>query len=291
MNTTSRPVLVGVDGHVHSRLALEHAVAEAVHRGRELRIVHAVPVTVGGVYVLPVLEHQEEVAEQVLREAVDRVRELAPDLPVTTTHPVGDAAACLVHESQHADLVVVGARGRGAAASAFLGSTSLYVAGHAYCPVAVVRHLPPPDTTTRGIVVGADGSATGDAALGEAFRLADERDLHLSVVHASTLASVETQLTIIDSPDLRERVLDEERLVMDRAVGAWQEKYPDVEVDTRIVDDHPVQALLEAAEGAVLLVVGSRGRGGFAGLVLGSVGQGVLHGASCPVLVVRPERR
>ncbi|MBR7742434.1 universal stress protein [Phycicoccus sp. BSK3Z-2] len=290
MNTTThRPVLLGTDGCEHSTAALEWAVAEAVRRDRDLRVLHAVPVTLGGIHALPAMEHQEAHAEQVVSETTERAHRLAPDLTVTTVRPVGDAAASLVHESRTADLVVVGARGRGAVAGAFLGSTSLHVAGHAHCPVAVVRHRADADTPRTAVVVGVDGSGNADAALGEAFRLADERGMPLVVVHGSTAATVGTHLAVVDSPELRERIAEYERSSTEHAVAGWRQKYPGVDVDVRVVDEHPVLALTDAAADAAILVVGSRGLGGFGGLVLGSVGQGVLHRAQCPVLVVRPE--
>lgn len=63
--------------------------------------------------------------------------------------------------------------------------------------------------------------------------------------------------------------------------------HPDVELNTRLMSGQPARCLLLAAESAELLVVGSRGRGGFSGLLLGSVSQGVLHHAHCPVAIVR----
>ncbi|HEU5108335.1 MAG TPA: universal stress protein, partial [Micromonosporaceae bacterium] len=71
-------------------------------------------------------------------------------------------------------------------------------------------------------------------------------------------------------------------------LARWADRYPTVKVHRVVTRDRPAHALLEAAAGAELTVVGSRGRGGFAGLLLGSVSQALIHHAPCPVLIARP---
>jgi nucleotide-binding universal stress UspA family protein len=184
---------------------------------------------------------------------------------------------------------VVGARGRGALATALLGSTSVDVAAAARCPVVVVRELPTPGATPARVVVGSDGSELSAAAIGEAFAQADARGLDLTVVQAWYLDTTTGGLAALSVESVRREVAQAEQAVAAEAVAGWREKYPDVRVHVHVLQGHPVQAVVEHSKGAELVVVGSRGRGGFGGLLLGSVSQGVLHHAHCPVMVVHPD--
>jgi nucleotide-binding universal stress UspA family protein len=214
---------------------------------------------------------------------------------VTTSTAYGNPAALIVAASRGAGLVVVGARGRGALASALLGSTSIDVAAHAHVTVVVVREFPTPLPQRPGVVVGTDGSDESDAAVAAAFHEADRRDLPLTVVHAWLLDYAASGagygagygVIVPGHADIRRQVGEAAVAVTAESIAGWSEKYPDVVVRQHVVNAHPVQALVDHSAGAELLVVGSRGRGGFAGLLLGSVSQGVLHHAHCPVMVVR----
>jgi len=299
MSTINRPVVVGVDGQAPSALALDWAVDEASRQHLPMLLVHARPVPLRGPALDPVLDpvpdaevlpHDAE-SERILEEAVERVRTLSPGTRTETLTGYGRAGNLLVDASSGAALVVVGARGRGSVRSAMLGSTSVDVVAHAHCPVAVVRHLPAVAPDRPGVVVGSDGSPVSEAAVAEAFRQADARLLPLTVVHTWQLDYTGTGMAVLESEELRRQLAQEERALAAEVVAGWSEKYPDVVVHQHVMQAHPVQALVQHSRGAELLVVGSRGRGGFRGLLLGSVSQGVLHHAECPVLVVRPEGR
>jgi nucleotide-binding universal stress UspA family protein len=134
----------------------------------------------------------------------------------------------------------------------------------------------------RGVVVGSDGSPVSELALGYAFEQASRRGVHLDVVH-SCWTTVPSGLT----HDVKADQVTRERLTLSEALAGWSEKYPDVQVRERLPMGPIVLTLTEAAENAELLVVGSRGRGGFRSLLLGSVSQGVLQHAGCAVAVVR----
>ncbi len=242
-----------------------------------------------GPHVEPLMATSDAVAKQVLTEATKRIRSVSGAIEVTMSTGIGSPAALLVEASRTAQLVVVGARGRGGLAIAFLGSTSLDVAAHAHCPVTVVRTLPPTSDPGEGVVVGHDSSDLSDAALGEAFRQADQQSVPLTVVHTWTIEYADTGMVVLDTNELRSRLGDQVTAATEEAVAAWSEKYPQVRVRTRVLDQHPVSALVDASRDAALVVVGSRGLGGFRGMVLGSVSQGVLHEAHCPVMVVRPQ--
>lgn len=167
-----------------------------------------------------------------------------------------------------------------------LGSVAQSLAGQAGCPVVVVRGDAAGAVPTEGpVVVGVDGSPTGEAALAFAYEAAADRSAPLVAVHAWMDAVVDpVMVPLLD----RELMETEERVVLAERLAGWAEKYPEVAVRRVVILDRPVHALLEAARDAQLLVVGSRGRSGVRGLLLGSVGHAVLHRSPCPVAVVRP---
>jgi nucleotide-binding universal stress UspA family protein len=126
-----------------------------------------------------------------------------------------------------------------------------------------------------------------EAAIATAFEQADRRGLPLTVVHAWVPEYVGTGIASLAAETHLQRLAEEEAALAAEVLAGWSEKYPDVAVHRVTVRAHPVAALVDSSKGAELVVVGSRGRGGFAGLLLGSVSQGVLHHAHCPVMVVR----
>jgi nucleotide-binding universal stress UspA family protein len=286
---TTRPLVVGVDGRPHTRNALDWAIDEAVRRRCGIRLVHGRSVPVQGPHIEPLMAASDEVSKRVLHEAEQRIHSVSPSTPVTTATGIGGPGALLVDASTDAGLVVVGARGRGTVSSAFLGSSSVEVAARAHCPVVVVRELPTTSSPASGVVVGSDGSEVSNAAIGEAFGEAHARQAPLTAVHAWLFDFDDTNLPAVDAESLQENMVRQSSAVTSQSVTDWSEKFPDVEVRLRVVNAHPVEALAELSREAELVVVGSRGRGGFRGLLLGSVSQGVLHHAHCPVMVVRPE--
>lgn len=284
------PIVVGLDGRDHTRDALDWALAEAVRRQCGVHLVHGRSVPVQGPHIEPLMAASDAVANQVLHEATQRIRSASGAIDVTTSTGIGSPAALLVEASRGAQLVVVGARGRGALSSAFLGSTSLDVAAHAHCPVTVVRTLPRTSDPVQGVVVvGYDASDISNTALGEGFRQAEEWGAPLTVVHTWALEYADTGMVVLDTDEVRGRVGEHVADSTEQAVAAWSEKYPQVKVRSRVLNEHPVAALVDASREAALVIVGSRGLGGFRGMLLGSVSQGVLHQAHCPVMVVRPQ--
>jgi len=145
-------------------------------------------------------------------------------------------------------------------------------------------------TTTEGasapvVAVGVDGSEGAAKALAFAAEEARLRGATLRVVQAWSVPPV-TTLTYVPAELFDDARLEAER-ELDQQVTAALGFEPHVVVDKRLVEGPPAQALLEQSGDVVLLVVGSRGRGGFGGLVLGSVSTQVVHHATCPVTVVR----
>ncbi|MGI5170888.1 universal stress protein [Spirillospora sp. CA-253888] len=284
-------ILVGVDDSELSMAALDWAVEEARRRNAGLRVLHA---------VLPWLmrEHPDpktaEVREwmvncgrEVLDRALARVRDRAPDLEVTGAVVPGPSSEALVGAAKDALMTVVGTHGANALGGMLLGSVAWQVAAHAPGPVVVVRG---DGTGPHGeVVVGVDGSDGGDAALGFAFREAALRGARLRAVLAWTfpmpVGGPAGFAPAVYDPELV--AADEERVLLE-ALAEWRERFPEVEVVPEVVHGTATRALAGASARADLLVVGSRGRGGFAGLVLGSVSHALLHRAHCPVAVVRP---
>ena len=161
----------------------------------------------------------------------------------------------------------------------------MQVAAHAHCPVVVVRALRAPAAADASVVVGVDGSESSALAIAYAFEQARSRGVGLTVLHAWRLDHIEgasaSAIWTVDWPTFAHG----EQILVAESLAGWLEKYPDVAVRQHSLRGLPVEALIRASENACLVVVGTRGRGGFGGLLLGSVSQGVMHGASCPVAI------
>lgn len=284
-----RPVVVGVDGSPSAERAVAWAAAEAARRGVALRAVTAFgwpseqrarQVVIGEPYRDQLLAE----ARRRLEEAAAIAGKAAPGLEVTTQVEVGSPITALGSEARGAQLVVLGDRGLGGLAGLVLGSVAVGLAAHAASPVVIVRGE---RTAAEGtVVVGIDGSPVSEAALAFAFDAASAREADLVAVHAWWPTAVDKSLgPMMDW----EAVAVEETAVLAERLAGWGQKYPDVTVRRETVRDTPARALVRASRDAQLVVVGSRGRGNAAGLVLGSVSHGVLHASHCPVAIVRPE--
>jgi nucleotide-binding universal stress UspA family protein len=232
---------------------------------------------------MPPVEIESDRGWSLLTSAVAGLEHL--DLQVEPILDVGRPARILLEHARHAQLVVVGSRGHGDFSALLLGSTSLQVAMHAPCPVIVVRWPRPgavSGPSVGRIVVGIDGSELSESAVAFAFDEADRRDVGLTALHAW-----ESPLPEALPTHEWQAVEDEERALLAERLAGWGEKYPDVDVDHRVVRGDAIANLVAESVGAELTVVGSRGAGGFRGLVLGSVSHGLLHHAGSPVAVVR----
>lgn len=285
---SARPVVVGYDGSSSSEAALRWAVAEALHLGRRLRLVHAAsypvspdPIGSGS----GVLRDAEEFAAG----AVERVRRLAPGLEVEPIVSEHYPAQVLIGLSEHAELVVLGSRGRGGFAGLLLGSVSQEVAGQALCPVVVLRDddgSAPPAPDGR-VVVGVDAWHAAGPALDAAFDYAASHTLGILAVAAWTPYYLDSALAAAPMMigDWRGDLLTA-REALPSALAPWLARYPEVAVEERVVVAPAADALVQLSTQQLLLVVGSRGRGRVASLALGSVSHSVLHRATCPVMVV-----
>ncbi|MBH0781083.1 universal stress protein [Nocardia bovistercoris] len=287
------PVVVGVDGNHTCESAIRWAARTAARRRRRLHIVHALGFSstraVLGSYdvMIPaVTEGMRERGDRVLAEATRVARDAAPDLTVVTELSEADPAELLVAISERAHMVVLGARS-GVGTLRHLGSTVLTVAAHGHGAIVVVH-----DTDVREtgpVVIGVDGSPVGDAAVATSFAEASERGVELVAIHAwSDMDSGTFAGTTYFELPAAEREVVERALTAERLAG-YQEKYPDVRVTREVHTNGPRLHLADASAGAALLVVGSRGRGGFRGLLLGSTSTWIMQHAQCPVMIVHPE--
>jgi len=272
-------ILVGYDGSPAAEQALRWAVRECGLRRLPLAICHAWhwPYAMDPVH-LPSADTVRKFAENLLHKAVLEAEGLAPGLKVRSVLHRGPAASALLHEASGAALLVVGARGAEGFPGLPTGSTAVQVAGHALCPVAVVRE-PGADGP---VAVGVDGSHASDAALAFAFEEAAVRERGLLAVHAAPLP---------DDPDSRDEAAREAGALLQRMVAPWATKYPRVEARTRLAHEDPRSALRAAAEESALLVLGDRRDELPATVRLGAVSGAMLDTAPCTLVVVRPWRR
>jgi nucleotide-binding universal stress UspA family protein len=283
-NTGSAQVIAGFDGSPDARRALVWAADLARVKKAPLHVV----VAMGDLRMQRVtdldVDWEQAYKAELSADAHATVDALGLDDVSVEISPYAPAPVIL-GEADEATVVVMGSRGHGRLAEAFIGSVSQHIAHHAPCTVVVVRE--PSDPASRTVVVGVDGSAGGRAALDLAFDYASARGAPVRAVYVS-------QGSLARLSRAHERPVtegDEElaaaRPVILQALEPYVEKYPDVEVHTDLMTGSVVRALSDASEHAALVVVGSRGRGAFESLLLGSVGQGLLHHARCPVAIAR----
>jgi nucleotide-binding universal stress UspA family protein len=280
------PVTVAVDGGPATTAAIRCGVAEARTRRAPLRLVHVYgrPATVGG-WDVPAAYGPYALtaaAGEVLAEALASASGRTGDLSVSGATIEGERVPTLLTESARADLMVVGTRGLGRLTGAVLGSVSSALAAAAYCPVIVVRGRA--GYPEGHVVVGIDGGEESDRVLEFAFDHASRYGLPLRAVWCRRLPPGRLRAPV-PTGDSRDRAAT----AMLDVVASWQDKYPDVPVERIIRCSHAVDGLLEEGLQASLIVVGARGDHRVPGFLLGSVSQGVLHHATSPVAVVRPD--
>jgi nucleotide-binding universal stress UspA family protein len=291
MKAPSAPIVVGVDGSASALSAVTWAAQECARHKVPLRLVHA--------YLLPLRGYPEVILtgneiraaiEQLGRDKLDEAtataRAAAPDVEVTTDVVCCGAPALLVEESKAARLVVVGSQGLGTVTGMLVGSTALALAAHGKSPVIVVRGTALPDGP---VVVGLDGSPTSEAALAFAFETASMRRASLTVLMCWQDFMMESAYSASRFTVDWGQVENDERALLAQRLAGWQEKYPDVQVHPVVTRDRPVRALIRYGAEAQLVVVGSHGHGGFAGMLLGSTSQALVYNAPCPLAIVRPD--
>ena len=294
-------ILVGLDGSDAALHALDWATQEARVRQWGLRLVcsYALPsfaaASLDGGYAALDDSAIRAGAEAVLAEALARVADSG--VPVTSHVAVGDAAAVLVDESREVGLVVVGTRGGGGFAERLLGTVSSALPAHAKCPTVVVplrrrgtqepAGSPLPEVAPiRRVLVGVDGSPQSELALRCALREAHRWEATVVAVSAVPVNTVTGVLAWLPEPIDHRAVLSDVEESLGLVLKRVTEEMSGLKGARLVRDGTGAEVLSGLSDDADLLVVGSRGRGGFAGLLLGSTSQAVLHHAQCPVLVV-----
>ena len=293
---TRHGIVVGVDGSPPSNAAVAWAARDAALRNIPLSVVCVnapTAPTASALMTVPVPADyprwQRGQAEQTLEDA----RTIVADVSSPTGSPqvqtkILDAAPIptLIELSKDAEMLVAGCRGQGAVDRALLGSVSSALVHHAHCPVAIIHDEGFPSSGAP-VLVGVDGSPTSDHATELAFDEASRRGVELLALHAWSDMTVMGFPSINWSPAETENIKSSEKEVLAERLAGFQERYPDVPVRRVVVADRPAYQLLKHSESAQLVVVGSHGRGGFAGMLLGSVASAVVNSATVPVIVVR----
>jgi nucleotide-binding universal stress UspA family protein len=289
-----RGILVGVDSSPPSDLALRWAAQEAATRNVVLTVAHVVAPLVGGwggvgmtLTRLPgeLGEWQKVQAAHIVNHAVDTAKSAAArgsKLQINTEVVFAPLVPALVDLTKEAQMTVVGCRGQGAFSRALIGSVSTALVHHAHCPVAVIHDEVPLPRSHAPVLVGIDGSPASELATAIAFEEASWRSVDLVALHAWSDSDWP------DFPDVEWSAIGAtaEETLAERLAG-WQDRYPDVTVQREVTFDRPARHLLDRSRSAQLVVVGSHGRGGFAGMLLGSVSSAVMHAAHTPVIVAR----
>lgn len=296
--TAQNSILVGVDGSLASLHALDWAIEHALktHSSITIACSYSLPTFAaasidGGFAALDDSSIQEG-ARAVLEGAAKRVQ--AAGVPVTAQIASGDPAGALVELSKEHGLVVVGTRGRSGFTERLLGTVSSALPAHSKCPVVVVPGhglkddgVLPDVKPIQRIVVGVDGSETAQVALKSAVQQAKIWNAELVAVGGVPLSKGAGVLAwVVPSAVDHEEVLKGYAEKLDVIMDQVQAENPELKLRRIVLDGTGAELLTEFSQAADLLVVGSRGRGGFAGLLLGSTSQAVLHHSKCPVLVV-----
>ncbi|MTE14326.1 universal stress protein [Nocardia aurantiaca] len=284
------PVIVAVDGSAVSYQAVAWAALHAARHGCPLHIVTSICAPVGppptAVLNAADIASLELDGERIVGEATHIASETLPGEGVemsseVTTEPI---ISRLIELSRDARIMVLGSRGLGALRRGLLGSVSTAVTHYAHCPVAVIHTTAAADPVSarQPVLVGVDGTSNSVAALEFAFAEASLRKTGLTALHA---------WSDVSGPYLPmsgwEAVEEQEHATFGEEMAGYAERYPDVPVRRILVKDRPVRSLLDESENAQLVVVGSHGRGGFTGMLLGSTSNALLHSVDCPIVIVR----
>lgn len=293
--STMEEVVVGFDGTPEAEMALRWAAGRARALRASLTVVHAIeppaPARRGtdGRLLQDILKRR---SAKVAAQGAQVARSLEPALTVRSVGVVGGPAAELIAHSSDAGLLVVGRRRRGQVLAAALGSVSFAVSMHARCPVVVcpAGSTVEPWSALRPVVVGVDGSPGSKAALDLAGTMATATHSAVTVVGAwqgPSSGSWDEAIPPYTASGAAELSAAAAREEVEEAVACLRARHRELEVEGTIIEGNAVDVLVAASAGVAAVVVGSRGQGGFAGMMLGSVSHGVLRAAMSPVAVVR----
>lgn len=279
--TATGPVVCGYDGSDDARRAVAWAAIWARDHGTTLEVISA-DRAVGRVVAFD---------ETARTNVIGAMREQVSDLVVddqTTYRVIADTPVrALIEAGGSASAIVVGSRGLTAREDFAMGSTSAGVVEHSTCPVIVITPRTPERPAGGPVVLAADGSPNADPAAAFAFTEAGRRGVAVRAVHSVEVPKLPGS-SRFDLDTLAEAVIAEDEKLVTDALAPHQSQHPDVPMELVLVAGEPAATIAGEADGAGLLVTGSRGHGGFAGLLLGSVSRRLLQTAPCAVAVVRP---
>lgn len=289
-------VVAAVDGSEASKTAVAWAANTANKRGIPLRLAssYTMPQYLYAEGMVPPQELFDDLQNETMEkinEAREVAHKVAPDLKIGHTVAEGSPIDMLLELSKDVTMIVMGSRGLGGLSGMVMGSVSAAAVSHAECPVVVVREDNNITESTKygPVVVGVDGSAVSQKATELAFVEAHARACELVAVHTWMDMQVQASLAGLSAAQQQwDEIEADQAKMLDERLKPFVEEFPDVTVKRVITRDRPVRALVDAAEGAQLLVVGSHGRGGFRGMLLGSTSRALLQAAPCPMMVARP---
>ncbi|RIJ78323.1 universal stress protein [Nakamurella silvestris] len=295
MTTAAEPgVTVGLDGTDAAHQALLWAVDEADLRQVPLRLLHGyTPPVLAGAGTAAVIDAQEHWAAEILEEARQAAKSLRPGLEVTAEVGMQPAAVLLNHASADARLTVVGTRGRGQLTASLFGSVSMRTAGHVQGAVLIVRaeQTVPERDAAQVVILCADGSAGSDQAAAFAFEEATLRRASVVAVRSWDDMPLRQGLRAYPLEVNLNEVDQAEAAELEKQLVPFAQRYPQVPLRRIVVRGRPTEAIMSYVEehhasDHPIVVVGSRGRGGFAGLMLGSTSQSLIAHSSWPTVVV-----
>ena len=280
----SEPITVGIDGSSNALAAARWAAHTASIHQTTLDIVFAVEAASPPLIEYAVPETFFDAARLGAKAALNAATEVAldedPDLAPRTHIVTGSPRGELLARSRASSMVAVGASGTGRLTAAFIGSTASALTSHSVCPLAVIREHSNDAPPNGRVTVGVDGSPESLEALDWAAHEATDRAAELVVLSAWDATGFDHAHKAFTT------AAHQIEGTLAVPVEAIKRRLPRLRVTTQIVDDAPVAALTKASAESDVVVVGSRGRGGFTGLLLGSTSQRVLHSAQCPLIIV-----
>ncbi|HZK31653.1 MAG TPA: universal stress protein [Corynebacterium sp.] len=278
MTTNEDIVVVAVDGSPAAENAVRWAANTANKRGIPLQLAtsYTMPQFLYAEGMVPPQELFDDLQAEALNKVDDARRlahEVAPEIKIGHTIVEGSPIDMLLEISKTATMIVMGSRGLGGLSGMVMGSVSAAVVSHAECPV----------------VVGVDGSDVSQQATEVAFAEAEARGAELVAVHTWMDMQMQSSLAGVTAAQADWAEIEKQQItLLEERIQPLVEKYPGVQVKKIITRDRPVRALSEQSDNAQLLVVGSHGRGGFKGMLIGSTSRALLQSAPCPLMVVRP---
>jgi nucleotide-binding universal stress UspA family protein len=283
-------IVTATDGSAGSYQAVAWAAADAALHGCPLEVIASMafegPYGPAPYVTAEVVEQLQHSGEEIVAEAARIAAAVTGSSPVEVRREVtfNPIIGVLIERSRTARALVVGSRGRGAVQRALLGSVSWAMIHHAHCPVVVVSVAAGNDPVSmrEPVLVGVDGSQSNAPAVAIAFEEAALRGVGLTALRCWSDSSDGELLA-----GAWEQARDKELALLEEDLAVHRERWPDVPVRSLVRRDRPAHALLAESDNAQLVVVGGRGRGGFAEMSLGSTSRALVQSVECPILVAR----